>query len=114
MKLINGTAIGQGKTGYAFAGRDASGSQALGISTRDVRGGRITFQFVVEINDAGIERHDVANLIDQYLHRILHIERGAKGAGNFVKCINFLMRTLNLIVGHVAAAFAGLHHVHFV
>jgi len=79
-----------------------------------VRRGRIAFQFVIEINDASIERHNVANLVDQYLYSIFHIEGGAKRTRNLIKCINFLVRTLNLIVGHVTAALAGLGHINFV
>jgi hypothetical protein len=75
MKLIDRAAIGQRKTGDAFARFDAPGGETLCISTSNMSGGRITFQFVIKINSTGVKGHYVTHFVDQYFHRVLYVER---------------------------------------
>ena len=80
---------------------------------RNVSRGRVTFLFVVEVNDARIERHDVAHLVDENLERVLDVQRRAERAGNLVERIDLAMRFLDLVVSDKRTALASLIHIHF-
>src|SRR6185369_11372077 len=113
MKLVNRTAIRERKPGHTFAERDATTSQFLNILSRHVSRCSVAFVLVVKVNDARVERNDVAHLVDEDLERVLDVQRRAKRAGNLIQRINFTVRLLDLIVSDVRAALTRLTHINF-
>lgn len=75
VNAINRTTVGERESGHAFSGRYAAVAQHVCVLARDVRSGRVGFQLVVEIDDAGVERNDVADLVDENRDCIFYVER---------------------------------------
>src|SRR5258707_15547789 len=73
----------------------------------------MSFDVVVEINNASVERNYVYYLIDQNFERVLDVERCAESAGNFIKRINLTVGILDLIVSHVCTALPRLGEIDF-
>src|SRR6185369_8771578 len=113
MKLINRASICQREAGYTLTRCDASAGQLLGVLAGDVASGRITFVLVVKVNNAGVERNDVAHLVDENLERMLDVEGSPERAGNLVEGVNLSMRFLNLVVGDVRATLTCLSDINF-
>src|SRR3954454_24913027 len=87
--------------------------ELLTMLAGDVTRGRITFLLVVEVNDASVERHDMAHLIDENLERVLDVQRRAERARNLVKRIDLAMCLLDLVVSDKRTALARLIHIDF-
>src|SRR2546422_6087164 len=97
----------QSKAGYAFARRHATPSHRLGIQTQRKRRGGVTLNFVVEVNHACIERHNVSDFINQHRKRFFDVERRTKGTRDFVKRVDFAMRITDLIVSSKRGVLTG-------
>src|SRR6185503_19102583 len=106
-------AIRKRKARDAFTECDTTPRQPLCMLAGDVSRGSVAFLIVVEVNDARVERNDVAHLVDENLERVLDVQRRAKRAGNLVQRINFTMRFLDLIVSDVRTTLARLTHIDF-
>src|SRR4051812_10392776 len=113
MKLVDRASIRECKPGDAFTECDATSGEFLTILAGDVPRGRVTFLLVVKVNDARVERHHVAHLVDENLQRVLNVQRRAEGARNLVKRINFAMCLLDLVVSDKRTALASLIHIDF-
>ena len=111
MELINRTAIRECEAGDAFAKSYATSCESLIVLADDVTSGGVAFCVVVEVNDAGIERHYVTYLVDQYFEGVFDVERGAKRSRNLVERVDLAVRFLDLIVSDVRTALSGLGHV---
>jgi len=113
MKLINRASICQRETRYTLARCDASAGQLLGVLAGDVASGRITFVLVVKVNNAGVERNDVAHLVDENLECMLDVQGSPERAGNLVQSVDLSMRFLDLVVGDVRATLTCLSDINF-
>ena len=111
MELIDGTAIRQCEACDAFAERYAPPCQLLNVFANDVASGRVAFRVVVEVNDAGVERHYVTYFVDEYFERVFDVQRSAKRARNFVERVDLTVSFLDLIVSDERAALPRLGHV---
>src|SRR4051794_15907460 len=114
MKLVHRPSVRQRKPGHAFAQRDTSLPEFLRVLTNDVTRGRIALRIVVEVNDAGIKRHDVADLINENLERVFDVERCAKRARDLIQGVNLTMRFFDLVVSDVGTALTRLVEIDLV
>ena len=107
MNAINRSSIRQGKARYAFAGSDASPAQRLSVQANRERRAGIAFDFVVEINHASIEGHDVTDFVDQHRQRVFDFQRRTEFPRDFIQSVDLAMGVADLIVGAGRGVFPG-------
>src|SRR5947208_11081767 len=107
MEPIDWSSNRQGKAGYAFARRHATPSHRFGIQTKSQRRAGVTLNFVVEVNHARIERHNVSDFIHQDGERFFEVKRRTKRTRDFVKRVHLAMRITDLIVSSERGVLAG-------
>src|SRR5215213_8707253 len=73
MKLVNGTSIRECKPGNAFTQSDAPSGELLSILAGAVACGSVTALLVVKEDDTGVERNDVAHLVNENLECVLDV-----------------------------------------
>src|SRR2546423_13712366 len=111
METIHSPSIRQSESGDAFAWRNASIAQSIGIAAHRQCGSCISLQLVIEINRAGIERHKLSDLIHQYREGVFDLKGGTEFSRDFVQRIDFAMRVANFIVRRERSVLSRARHL---